>query len=78
MSNEPDIGALLQDVRRSIAIAKIVELERQACRLGGIVAVYLLSPAIASDVLHEAAVANNLVDEHGEDIIQKIIASGLP
>jgi hypothetical protein len=78
MSNEPDVGALLRDVKRSIAIAKIAELERQSVRLGDIVSVCLLSPAIAADILLDAAVANNLVDEHGEDIIQKIIASGLP
>jgi hypothetical protein len=77
MSNEPDIGALLRDVKRSIATAKIAELERQSIRLGDIVSVYLLSPAIAADVLHDAAVANNLVHEHGEEVIQQLIASGL-
>jgi hypothetical protein len=77
MSNEPDIGALLRDVKRSIATAKIAELERQSFRLGDIVSVYLLSPAIAADVLHEAAVSNGLAREHGDDVIQEIIASGL-
>jgi hypothetical protein len=76
-SNAPDIGALLHDVRRSIATAKICELENQAYRLGDIVNVKLLTRAVAADVLHDAAVGNGLIREHGEHAIQEIIARGL-
>jgi hypothetical protein len=77
MSNEPDFTALSRYVKRSIATAKIAELERQSNRLGDIVSVHLLSPAVAADILLDAAVANGLVHEHGDYEIQQIIASGL-
>jgi hypothetical protein len=76
-TNEPDIGALLRDVRRTIATAKICEFENQAYRLGDFVAVKLLTRAAAADVLSDAAVGNGLVREHGDDLIQEIIARGL-
>jgi hypothetical protein len=76
-SNAPDIGALLLDVRRSIATAKICEFENQAYRLGDIVSVKLLTRAAAADVLFYAADGNGLRFEHGDDVIQEIIARGL-
>jgi hypothetical protein len=75
MSNEP-VGALSYDVKRAVATAKMAEFERQACRIGAIVSTGLLDHAIAADVLLDAAVSNGLVSEHGDDIIQALIANG--
>jgi len=75
--NEPTIQAVLQDVRRTIATAKIAEFENQCYRLGDIIKTKLISPPIAADILLDAAVSNGLVDEHGDDIIQQIMAEGL-
>jgi hypothetical protein len=77
MTNEPNIDELLRDVKRTIATAKISEFENQAFRLGDFVAVKLLSPTKASEVLYDAAWANGLVREHGEEAIQRIMAAGL-
>ena len=77
MSNEPDISALLLDVKRAIATAKMVEFESQTYRVGDIVFIRLLDRATAGDVLLDAAVSNGLVKEHGDEIIQAIIAQGL-
>jgi hypothetical protein len=77
MTNEPNVDELLRGVKRAIAIAKLVELEYQAYRLGEFVHVKLLPVTKASEILREAALANNLLDEHGEDFIQAIIAEGL-
>ena len=74
MSNEPDISALLLDVKRAIATAKMAEFERQAYRVGNIVSTGLLGRAIAADVLLDAAVSNGLVGEHRDDIVQALIA----
>ena len=76
MSNEPDISALLLDVKRAIATAKMAEFERQAYRVGDIVSTGLLGPALAADVLLDAAVSNGLVCEHGDDTVQALIAKG--
>lgn len=76
MSNEPNIIALLLDVRRAIATAKMAEFERQAYRVGDIVSTGLLCRAIAADVLLDAAVSNGLVCEHGDDTVQALIARG--
>ena len=75
--NEPNIQAVLQDVRRTIATAKIAEFENQCYRLGDILKTKLLSRPIAADILLDAAVSNGLVREHGEDIIHEIMAEGL-
>lgn len=74
MSNEPDVAALLVDVRREIALGKLNELGWQALRLGEYVREGLLSPSLVADTLHEAAVSNGLVLTHGEEIIQDVIA----
>ena len=76
MSNEPDITALLLEVTRAIATAKMAEFERQAYRVGNIVSTGLLGRAMAADVLLDAAVSNGLVREHGDDTVQTIIARG--
>jgi hypothetical protein len=67
----------LQDVKRTIATAKIAEFENQCYRLGDIINTKLLSPPVAADILLDAAVSNGLVHEHGEDLIQQIMAEGL-
>ena len=76
MSNVPDLSALLLDVKRMIAIAKMAEFERQAYRVGEIVSNGLLGRAMAADVLLDAAVSNGLVSEHGNEIVQALIAKG--
>jgi hypothetical protein len=76
MSYEPDLSALLFDVKRAIATAKIAEFENQAHRIGDIVSIGLLGRSVAADVLLDAAVNNGLVSEHGVDIIQALIAEG--
>lgn len=76
MSNEPDISALLLDVKRAIATAKIAEFERQASRVGDIVSTGLIGRAMAADALFDAAITNGLVCEHGDDTLQAIIARG--
>jgi hypothetical protein len=75
--NEPNIKAVLADVKRTIAAAKIAEFENQCYRLGDIIKTGLLSPPWAADILLDAAVANGLVHEHGGDVIQQIMAEGL-
>jgi hypothetical protein len=75
--NEPNIQLVLQDVKRTIATAKIAEFENQAYRLGEIVKVKLLNPPMAADILLDVAVSNGLVREHGDDVIQGIMADGL-
>jgi hypothetical protein len=75
--NEPNIQAVLLDVKRTIATAKIAEFENQCYRLGDIVKIKLLSPPIAADILLDAAIASGLVHEHGDDVIQQIMAEGL-
>ena len=77
MTNEPNIQAVLIDVKRTIATAKIAEFENQCYRLGDIIKTKLLSPPVAADILLDAAVSNGLVHEHGDDFIQQIMADGL-
>jgi len=69
-------SALSQDVKRAIANAKLAEFKRQAFRVGDIVLKGLLGRAIAADMLFDSAVSNGLVSEHGEDIIQALVAKG--
>jgi hypothetical protein len=75
--NEPDVLAILVDVRRSMATAKLAELERQSCRLREYVWSNLLSVQKASDLLYDAALSNGLMSTHGDDVIQNVIAIGL-
>jgi hypothetical protein len=76
MSNKSDISDLLLEVKRAIATSKLAEFERQSYRIGDIVSTGLLGPAFAADVLLDAAVSNGLVGEHGDDIVQALIAKG--
>lgn len=75
--NEPDVSALLVDIKSTIATAKIAEFENQAYRLGEIVKLRLISRPVAGDVLYQAALSNGLVREHGEDFIQLLMSEGL-
>jgi hypothetical protein len=72
-----DIEAVLIDVRREIAIAKLTELDFQSHRLGELVRDGVLDVTVAADTLYEAALANGLIDAHGTDYIQAVLASGL-
>lgn len=76
---EPAINltALRIDVRRAVAIAKIAASEDQAHRLGNIITMGLLNRTLAADLLLSVAQDNGLVDAHGDDLIQSIIADGL-
>lgn len=76
MNNEPYVSALLLEVKRAIATAKMTEFERQAYRVGDIVSTGLLGNAMAADVLLDAAISNGLVSEHGDDIVQALMAKG--
>lgn len=75
-SNAPDIGAVLTDARREIAIATLTELDFQSRRLGELVRDGLLEVTLAADTLYDAAVSNGLVAAHGDDAIQAILAAG--
>jgi hypothetical protein len=75
-SNAPDIGAVLTDARREIAIATLTELDFQSRRLGELVRDGLLEVALAADTLYDAALSNGLVAAHGDDAIQAILAAG--
>jgi hypothetical protein len=72
-----NLQALRLDVREAVAVAKIAEFENQAYRLGHIVATGLLTRVAAADLLLDIATAHGLVREHGDDIIQSIIANGM-
>jgi hypothetical protein len=69
----PDVRATLTDARRCIALGKLIEFEFQACRLGDLVAIEILSTDDAVDFLYEAALANGLTGTHGEELIRDIV-----
>ena len=75
--NEPDVLAIMVDVRRCMGTAKLAELERQSYRLREYVRSKLLSCQKASDLLYDAALSNGLVTTHGDDLIQSVIADGV-
>jgi hypothetical protein len=70
------MAELLGDVRRCIATAKIREFKFQTFRLGDFVRIGLLASTTAADVLHDAALANGLLEEHGDDVIQTLWLRG--
>ena len=76
MSNEPHITPLRLNVARAIATAKLAEFQRQSSRVGDIVSTGLLGRAMAADLLLDVAISNGLVCEHGDDIVQALIARG--
>jgi hypothetical protein len=69
--------ALRVDVMREVATAKIAEFENQVYRLGWLIAAGVLDRADAADLLLSVADNNGLVQEHGGDFIQEIIARGV-
>jgi hypothetical protein len=75
--NEPDVLAIIVDVRRCMATAKLAELGRQSCRLGEYVWSNFLPRQKASDLLYDVALSNGLVRTHGDGLIQSVIAGGL-
>lgn len=75
-SDAINLTALRLDVQNAIATAKIAEFENQAYRLGHVIATGLLNRAAGADLLLEVAVSNGLVAEHGDDLIQTIMAEG--
>jgi hypothetical protein len=72
-----NLTALRLDVWQAVAISKIAEFENQAYRLGSVIVTGLLDRASAADLLLNVAESNGLVREHGDDLIQSIIANGL-
>ena len=72
-----NLQALRLDVRQAIATAEIAEFENQSYRLGHIIATGLLGRAPAADLLLDVATGNGLLQIHGDDVIQSIIANGL-
>lgn len=71
------LPALRLDVQRAVATAKIAEFENQSYRLGYIIATGFLDRAAVADLLLKIATAHGLVREHGDDVLQSIIANGL-
>lgn len=69
--------ALSQDVQAAVATAKIAEFENQSYRLGHVIRCGLIGRADAADLLLGIATTNCLVLEHGDDVIQSIIANGV-
>jgi hypothetical protein len=72
-----NLPALRRDVMRAVATAKIGEFENQAYRLGQIITTGVLGRADAADLLLSISESNGLVHEHGDTVIQSIIAAGL-
>ncbi|HMN37213.1 MAG TPA: hypothetical protein PKD49_05815 [Hyphomicrobium sp.] len=75
--NAREISAILADVYFEIATAKLAELEFQAHRLGALVRAGEIPVTDAADVLYFAAVADGLVNAHGDDAIQAIMVAGM-
>jgi hypothetical protein len=61
--------------KRAIALGKLTEFQRQCARLGQLVAEGVIGKADAADGLFEAAEANDLIEVHGADYIQRCIAT---
>ena len=72
-----NLTALRLHVRQAVAVAKIAEFENQAYYLGHLVSGGLLGRTPAADLLVCVAESNGLVREHGDDLIQSIIVSGI-
>jgi hypothetical protein len=76
LANEPDVAAALRDACRSVSVAKLTEFGHQCCRLGALVAERLADCGTVADELYSIAITNDLVDIHGDDRIQHMIADG--
>jgi hypothetical protein len=61
--------------KRAIALAKLTEFQRQCDRLAHLVADGAIGRANAADDLFEVAQANDLVEIHGVDCIQRSLAA---
>ncbi|MCS3896257.1 hypothetical protein M2171_005390 [Bradyrhizobium japonicum USDA 38] len=61
--------------KRSIALGKLTEFQRQCERLAKLVVEGGISRADAADGLFEAAEANDLIEMHGVDYIQGTLAT---
>lgn len=61
--------------KRAISLARLTEFQRQCDRLAHLVADGVIGRADAADELFEAAQANDLVDIHGVDCIQRSLAA---
>lgn len=64
----------MTEARRAVALAKVTEFYEQAKRISAGLPEHRRSQAAAA--LMEIAVANDLVELHGEDLIQGIMAQG--
>jgi hypothetical protein len=60
--------------RIAVATAKLTEYRRQCWRLAGLVRAGVIDRVSAGDVLYEIAVVHGLVQAHGEDRVQAILA----
>jgi hypothetical protein len=61
--------------KRAIALGKLAEFQRQCERLAKLVVGRVIGRAEAADGLFEAAVANDLIEVHGLDCIQRCMAT---
>jgi hypothetical protein len=61
--------------KRAIALAKVTEFRRHCERLAHLAADGVVDRVEAADVLYDAAVANGLVDIHGDDFIARMLAA---
>jgi hypothetical protein len=68
---------LQADVCMCIANAKFIAFENEAFRCGDLLRLGLLKRSEAADVLHEAAIYNQLYFEYGIDAIQAIMSAAL-
>jgi hypothetical protein len=63
----------LLDAARCIALARLEEFQRQALRLAALVRQGGLDKSSAIDHLQDIAIAHNLPEVHGEDVITSIL-----
>jgi hypothetical protein len=61
--------------KRAIAVAKVTEFRRQCERLAHLATEGAVDRVEAADGLYDAAVANGLVDIHGDDFIGGVLAA---
>ncbi len=64
----------IQEMRRAVAIGKLIVLKEEAWRLAALVNDGVIGKIVAVDALQEVAGANNLVDQLGQDYVQALLA----
>jgi hypothetical protein len=69
----PEIVAM----KRAVALGKVNAFASEAYRIAVLACVGVVEQAEAVDALHDCAIANNLEDVVGEDIITEIIADAI-